>query len=166
MNKKKIPFLLLLVLLPVLLCGCCIGCMMLSSHKESKKLLTYYSDSPVIAARYYSKGGSGYNISELPADKLEALVQTLDSMELKYHFFHTDYFWGGQFGIELELEDGTFLTYDATELELRRSSIREEAEYKEYHIRSDFLEVTNCDFWEEMKKFFDFGPAIPYGSGW
>ena len=79
-------------------------------------------------------------------------------MQLKTKAFHTDYFWGGQFGIELSLEDGTYLTYDGTKLEHRRRS-RESGDRD--NIESVFAEVTNMKFWEEMDDFFQMAKAIP-----
>ena len=140
-----------------LLCGCglCFGVMNAAGSSTSKKTLTtYYGNSKVIAARYFQSGGGEEMTSEeLPAEKLDKLVETLDSMKLKGHLFHTDYYWGGQFGIELDLEDGTYLTYDGTMLEHRSTSILTDKGSGK-PITSNFLEVTNCEFWEEMKPFF------------
>ena len=129
------------------------GCILFDGATD-KKLLSYYDEEPLTAARFYTRAEDGsMNLEELPTKKLSDLTKTLDSMELTYHSFHTDYFWGGQFGIELERRDGTFLTYDGTLLSLRSCSVKEGYSTDDT-IRSSFLEVTNCEFWEEMEGFF------------
>jgi hypothetical protein len=137
------------VLAIILTLACC-GCTM----SVSKPLTAYYGEGTVVAARYYSGGMDGYLTEELPAEQLAALTETLDAMELRYHFFHTDYYWGDRFGIELERADGTFLTYDGTELGLRDASMANGGAASEHELKGEFVEVTNGSFWEAMAPFF------------
>lgn len=145
---------LLICLSAVLMCGCLFSGTSSGSSKKKKALTDYYGESTVVAARYYSQGEDVYYYEELPEDQLPALVEKLDSMEYKYHFFHTDYFWGGQMGIELDLEDGNHITYDGTKIELRSESRVIDGDDPDNDLKSDFLEITNCSFWEEMAPFF------------
>ena len=154
--KKIIRISALALLAAILLCGCCGGI-----KKTSKKLTSYYSDSPVVAARFYFYE----ECEELPADRLEALCEKLDSMELEYHMGHVDYFWGNQFGIELELEDGTFITYDGTKYEQRDASMMVSRD-SEHKLHSCFLEVKNMDYWEEMSAFFTTVEPSHLQTGW
>ena len=129
-----------------------------------KTLTNYYSDADVVAARFYIRDGLSYRFEELSSDRISELVEKLDSMELTYHFFHTDYFWGGQYGVELDLSDGTFLTYDGTRLDLRSRS-RKDPDDDGTDLQGGFLEVTNCTYWDEMAAFF---PSVKDESlrGW
>lgn len=128
------------------------GCF--GSSRSSKTLTDFFGESTVVAARFYVQYDDGYNTEELAQDQLQALVDKLDSMSLKTHSFHTDYFWGGRQGIELKLEDGNYITYDGTRLELRSGSRVEGYVDSKYNLRSKFIEVTDCEFWDEMKAFF------------
>jgi hypothetical protein len=75
-------------------------------------------------------------------------------MEYRTHGFHRDYFWHGQYGIELVLDDGTFLDYDGTCLEQRSVSMLETTG-SEFQLHKEYVEVTSCDFWEVMDSFFE-----------
>ena len=119
--------------------------------RTRKNLLNYFGESKVQSARIYIISQKDGQFEELKASRVPELVKKLESMQLKTKAFHTDYFWGGQFGIELTLEDGTYLTYDGTKLEHRRRS-RESGDRD--NIESVFAEVTNMNFWEEMDGFF------------
>ena len=134
-------------------CGICSGIAknILNGTESNKTLPTYFGDSQVIAARFYEHYADDFSFEDLPEEKLPDLVNTLDSMKLKSHAFHTDYYWSGQFGIELTLNDGNFLTYDGTRLTLQSSAVDESTDSE---IRSTFIEVTNCEFWDEMRSFF------------
>ena len=143
-KNRTIPFVLILALTVLSLSGCFGG-------RTRKNLLTYFGESRVQSARVYIISQKDGQFEELEASRVPELVEKLESMQLKTKSFHTDYFWGGQFGIELSLEDGTYLTYDGTKLEHRRQS-RESGDQEK--IESVFAEVTNLDFWEEMDGFF------------
>lgn len=134
------------------LCGCT---SLYEGKATSKKLTEYFTKSPVKAARFYQYNYvDGENVlaaEELPAELLSGLTQKLDEMELLRHSFHADYFWGGRYGIELEFEDGTFMTYDGTKAEHHSASV---AEGNAEKLSSGFLEVANMDFWEAMAEFF------------
>ncbi len=150
-KNRTIPFVLILALTVLSLSGCFGG-------RTRKNLLNYFGESRVQSARVYIISQKDGQFEELEASRVPELVEKLESMQLKTKSFHTDYFWGGQFGIELSLEDGTYLTYDGTKLEHRRHS-RESGDQEK--IESVFAEVTNMDFWEEMDGFFRMAQAIP-----
>ncbi len=149
-KKRTIPFVLILALTVLSLSGCFGG-------RTRKNLLNYFGESKVQSARIYIISQKDGQFEELKASRVPELVKKLESMQLKTKAFHTDYFWGGQFGIELTLEDGTYLTYDGTKLEHRRHS-RESGDRD--NIESVFAEVTNMNFWDEMDAFFLLAKSI------
>lgn len=126
------------------------GCMF-AERETKKRITTYFGESQVTAARYYTNYGDEFKTEELDASRVATLVEKMDSMTLKVKRFHTDYFWGGRYGIELDLADGTYITYDGTKLE-HRSVRRPEDSGKSKD--STFATVTNMKFWEEMEEFF------------
>ena len=150
--KKPLCILISVLMLTVSFCGCT---SLFEGTATSKKLTGYFTKSTVKAARFYQynyvDGEDVYAVEELPAELLPALTQTLDEMTLKRHVFHPDYFWGGRYGIELEFEDGSFMTYDGTKAERHSASV---AEGNTENLSSSFLEVSNMDFWKEMAKYF------------
>ena len=145
--------------LTVVLIGAVIGGLffsVLAGHKTDKTIPTYYSDSEIVAVRYYHRDSEGgYRIEELDEDRLDEFVDDLNSMEI-----HTggmmDYYWGGSFGVEMELEDGTYLTYDGTRLELyRRSRLDDDFSYDDrIRNKSEYIQVLNYDFWEVAEEYF------------
>lgn len=143
-KNRTIAFILILALTALSLSGCFGG-------RTRKNLLNYFGECKVQSARIYIISQKDGQFEELKASRVPELVKKLESMQLKTKAFHTDYFWGGQFGIELTLEDGTYLTYDGTKLEHRRRS-RESGDRD--NIESVFAEVTNMNFWDEMDAFF------------
>ncbi len=149
-KNRTIPFVLILALTVLSLSGCFGG-------RTRKNLLNYFGESKVQSARIYIISQKDGQFEELKASRVPELVKKLESMQLKTKAFHTDYFWGGQFGIELTLEDGTYLTYDGTKLEHRRHS-RESGDRD--NIESVFAEVTNMNFWDEMDAFFLLAKSI------
>ena len=143
-KKHTAAVIVVLMLIAFTFTGCFGG-------RTRKNLLNYFGESKVQSARIYIISQKDGQFEELKASRVPELVKKLESMQLKTKAFHTDYFWGGQFGIELSLEDGTYLTYDGTKLEHRRRS-RESGDRD--NIESVFAEVTNMNFWEEMDGFF------------
>ena len=143
-KKHTAAVIVVLMLIAFTFTGCFGG-------RTRKNLLNYFGESKVQSARIYIISQKDGQFEELKASRVPELVKKLESMQLKTKAFHTDYFWGGQFGIELTLEDGTYLTYDGTKLEHRRRS-RESGDRD--NIESVFAEVTNMNFWEEMDGFF------------
>ena len=145
--------------LTVVLIGAVIGGLffsVLAGHKTDKKIPTYYSDSEIVAVRYYHRDSEGgYRIEELDEDRLDEFVDDLNSMEI-----HTggmmDYYWAGSFGVEMELEDGTYLRYDGTKLEHSKASFVDGPGNSDL-IKDEFIEVSNADFWGDMEKYF---PAV------
>ena len=150
-KKHTAAVIVVLMLIAFTFTGCFGG-------RTRKNLLNYFGESKVQSARIYIISQKDGQFEELKASRVPELVKKLESMQLKTKAFHTDYFWGGQFGIELSLEDGTYLTYDGTKLEHRRRS-RESGDRD--NIESVFAEVTNMKFWEEMDDFFQMAKAIP-----
>ena len=154
--KKRIRT-LIAALLIFAVCASLCGC--LGSYESTKKLTSYYTQSPVKAARFYQQYYEDeqyvYRADELDPSQLPALTEKLDSMALTHHGFHTDYYWGGRFGLELEFEDGTFMTYDGTKAEYRSKSMLDGGDDSANRLSSDFLEVTNMSFSEELGKFFE-----------
>ena len=129
------------------------GCFLFEAHETDKKLTTFLTDSPVVSVRYYYMEMDGhFRFEDLDEDKLDGFVDRLDSMKLESGGAR-DYFWGGQFGIEMELEDGTYLTYDGTCLEHRNAKIGRRYDSDD-RIRKRFVSVTDCDFWDVMKEYF------------
>lgn len=173
--------LIVALLITVLAAGIC-GCFLLEPSSTSKKLTTYYDDLPSAAgARFYirdrenndadedEEGGTKYLIEELPQDQIEELCEAMDEIELIWHMGHTDYFYSDWYCIELELEDGTYLTYDGTCLELNKKAFDDEAKNeKDNVIHRSYLEDANKEFWDKMEQFF---PAVAenkehLGYGW
>lgn len=151
---KRVTSLIMFVVLAFCLCGC--------SYSTDKKIPTYFSDSPIESARFYyflsqdDDYNPTYHYEDLPADKLQDFTETLNSMDLVYHFYHTDYYWKCRMGVEMKLQDGTYLTYDGTKLTLSNSPIADvyKKPSSETSINDDFIEVGNMDYWEAMKTFF------------
>ena len=159
MKKLRLPALLLA--LTLLLTGC--------FGSTSTGLLKHWECGKVTAARFYTyfnENGEGPLVEELPADRLEELAETLDSMKYKYHLGHTDYYWGGKFGIELELEDGTYWRYDGTHLERSKVPFQDQDKTDERPMRSSFVEVVECDFWKIMEDFFPAVKDSPLMGSW
>ena len=146
---------LVIALLLVLTCGMC-SCFLFEPHEVESRITTYYSDSPVESARFFIRKTDGtgeYDVEELDEDRISELVDKMDSFTLIKHFGHTDYFWGGSYGVEMTLEDGTYLRYDGTKLELSKTPY--DAEYDpDARIEDDFIECSNEDYWDAMTEFF------------
>ena len=151
---KKLTAILLIAVFAATQIGC------FFDGPTKKKLPAFFTESPVVSARYYNEG----EFVELEQEKLAALIDKLNEMELSTHSFHTDYYWGGRLGIELSYEDGTFMTYDGTKAIYRTASMKDDRS-NDAKIRNDFIEVTNLEFWNEMSEFF---PIVPENmpSGW
>ena len=149
-KKHTAAVIVVLMLIAFTFTGCFGG-------RTRKNLLNYFGECKVQSARIYIISQKDGQFEELKASRVPELVKKLESMQLKTKAFHTDYFWGGQFGIELSLEDGTYLTYDGTKLEHRRRS-RESGDRD--NIESVFAEVTNMNFWDEMDAFFLLAKSI------
>lgn len=135
------------------------GCFLFEPTKLNTTLTTELSDSPVVSVCFFTMDSTteaGYLVEELPADQLDSFLADINSYELVKHSGHVDYFWGGQFGIEMELEDGTYLRYDGTELEHSNASFVDDPSNKD-QIKDEFIEVSSVDFWDEMKDYF---PAV------
>ena len=164
---RKLMSVLLIFAIVLGTCGC------FGPTSVDENLLNYYDDTAeceVTSVRFYYKEDGEYVFEELPEEQIDEFTDSLKSMKLVYHFAHTDYFWGDQFGIELALDDGTYLTYDGTQLE--HSKVTIDTPYdKDNRIRSNFLEVSNVDFWEEMEGYFpsvrdEDGELRVYSSSW
>ena len=124
-------------------------------HKTDKKIPTFYSDSEIVSVRYYYMGADGYRVEDLDEDRLDDFVDDLDSMEIQTGGM-LNYYWGGRFGIEMELEDGTYMTYDGTKLELLGRSRLDDDFSSDDVLRgkSRNVYVMNYEFWDVMKDYF------------
>ena len=125
----------------------------LSERPTDKTIPTFYSDSDIVSVRYYFHEADGYRFEELDEDKLDEFIDILDDMELTTGGA-MDYYWGGSYGIEMELEDGTYLTYDGTRLTLNSVPIGDEYPHYEDRLESEYVHVVNYDFWEEVDDYF------------
>lgn len=143
---KRLLSLIFTFILALSLCGC----FLLESHISSEKIPTMFTDSEIVSVRYYYYESEGYRFEELDEDRLDEFVDELNSMEIDTGGAR-DYFWGGSFGVEMALEDGTYLTYDGTMLELVDRPIDDP---ESDDIKHKFVYVTNCEFWDVMKDYF------------
>ena len=143
---KRLLSVLLIAVLAFSLCGC----FLFEARSSGKKIPTFYTDSKIVSVRYYYYETEGYRFEELDEDRLDEFIDELNSMELKTGGAR-DYFWGGSFGVEMTLEDGTYMTYDGTMLELVDRPVDDP---KSDDIKHKFVYVTNCDFWDVMKDYF------------
>ena len=141
--------LLSLILISILAFSLC-GCFLFEATPTSKKIPTFFSDSKIVSVRYYHRESDGYRFEELDEDDHDDFIDELNKMELKSGGAR-DYFWGGQYGIEMTLRDGTYLTYDGTRLELLDNPIDDP---KADDISGKFVYVTNCEFWDVMEEYF------------
>lgn len=123
-----------------------------SRHETDKTISTFYTKSDIVAVRYYYYNSDGYRFEELDEDLLDDFIDDLDSMEIEYGGA-MDYYWGGKYGIEMELKDGKYLLYDGTNLTYSESGIDDEFPYND-KIKDEFVYVTDCDFWEVMEEYF------------
>ena len=140
---------LLCTALALLLTGC------FGSGRVKTEITKFDGCEDPVSARFYLGGADGaYHVEELPSGKLEALVQALDGLRYTTHSCHTDYFWAGQYGVELTLADGTFWNYDGTRVEHRSVSITETRDEKT-RIAGTFTDLQDCSFWECLEPFFD-----------
>ena len=132
------------------------GCFLFGPTKLSTTLTTELSKSTVKSVTFFmmdSQSDVGYIAEELPAGQLDEFLNEVNSYQLVKHAGHTDYFWGGQFGIEFKLEDGTYLRYDGTELEHSRVSFDADPDNGDL-IKDEFIECEDVVFWDEMCKYF------------
>ncbi len=151
MNKKALSI-ALIVFMALSMCGC----FLFKPTKLKTTLTTEYSDSDVVSVTCFYRdphAKGGYTFERLPDDRLEGFLDEINSYQLMEHFGHTDYFWGGQFGIEMELSDGTYLRYDGTMLEHSRTSFKEDPAHDD-QIDHGFIEVDGVVFWDRMAEYF------------
>jgi len=158
-----LPSIYAVIVLIVVLLGAAL-LSLFTKHETDKRIPTFYTDSEIVAVRYYYGDSiDGYRVEELDEDRIDEFVDDLNSMDLVVGGA-MDYYWDGHFGIEMELDNGTFMTYDGTRLEtLRVSRVDEDFTVDdELKSKSDFVFVTNYDFWEVMNDYF---PSIEeYGD--
>jgi hypothetical protein len=125
-----------------------------SRHDTDKKIPTFLSDSEIVSVRYYQREEDGYRFENLDGSRLDRFVDDLYSMELETGGI-MDYYWRDSFGIEMTLDDGTYLIYDGTRLELRNKKIGDTGSGTgTIKGKSEYAYVMNYDFWEVMKGYF------------
>lgn len=147
------------------------GCFLLkpSGSGSKRKLTTYFDENAVVVgARVFAEdrdGEEGYFIKEVQEDRLDELIEEIDRTRLVSHFAHSDYFYKGRYGIELELEDGTYLIYDCTELEHTDTPF-DEKESRFDSIEDRYLEDSGKDFWDRIEKYFPGMEDYNFSYGW
>lgn len=126
----------------------------LTSQKPDGKLPNYHdSADKLVSVQYYYREPSGYRFEKLDKDRLDEFADDLESMELENGGIMYDY-WRGDFGIEMEFESGTYLSYDGSAVEVLQKS-RSDKDFSETDAKQDdHVYVTNYDFWEVMKGYF------------
>lgn len=141
------------VLVVVLILGLIINTFI--RHDTKKNIPTFYSNSEIVSVTYYYRESDGYRTERLDDDKLDEFVDELGSMKIETGGL-MDYYWGESFGIEMELEDGTYMIYDGTKLEMfEKSHFDEDFSYDDkIRNKSDFVHVADYDFWEFAKEYF------------
>lgn len=143
----------------LLLSGCFSG-------RARTGLLHRWTDAEPVAARMYFDGADGTERTQpLPPQQLAELVDMLENMKYRTHAFHTDYFWYGRCGLEIELSDGTFWIYDGTYAELRSASMTESAE-RDKKLRGAFVEILDGEYWERVLPFFPEAADAPLFASW
>ena len=157
------------IILTVLLAFALSGCFLFTPSKSSKKLTTYFDeDAKVVGARVFAspkKADEEYYFEEVAPEDLDALVKEIDSTPLTSHFAHTDYFYKGSYGIELTLDDGTYLIYDCTRLD--HTSKPFDPENRTFDAdEKEFLEDTNEDFWDRIAPYVPGMDVSEFGYGW
>ena len=121
-----------------------------SSYSEAdatKELTNYFSDSPIVSARYYyyDDDSREYKIEEIPEDKLDLFVDTLNSLTISgSSSFNGDYYYGWRKYIQCTLEDGSKISYDGEELEYYNSN-SESSSHRFVFVKEDF--------WGKMDSF-------------
>ncbi len=158
MKRSVCVLLTCVLLLSLTLSGC-------FKSKEKQGLLSAFKMGKPVSARFYTSfAEEDKQVEELDSSRLGALTETLERFHYKTHFFHTDYYWDGRFGIELSLDDGTFWIYDGTLMKHTTVSILDKQTEPKLLDR-DFVEVTDADFWETMREFFpSINPGMLLGS--
>lgn len=144
--RRFVIILLALAVLAASLCGC--------TSAEKTGITRHFGKTEVTGARLYVKDGDEYKIEELGADKLGELAKALDALTYKTYGFHTDYFWGGRYGLELSLSDGTYWTYDGTCLQHLKASVTEDPTM-EQRLDKTFADITEGEFWQTVTPFFE-----------
>ena len=147
------------------------GCFLLKPSKSSRKLTTYFYENAVVTgarvfSMYYNENKeSVYYVQEVSEGRLDDLVEEIDSTRLVSHFAHADYFYKGRYGIELELEDGTYLIYDCTSLDHTDTPFdRREKRFES--IEDRFLEDSGKDFWDRIAEYFPGMEEYEFSYGW
>ena len=125
-------------------------------HTPEESLYAIYSDSEIVSVRYFYKDENGYRFEDLEEDCLDEFIEELDSMELEAGgIMQSYYWWRGNFGIEMAMEDGTYQMYDGSWLELRSSELVDVYSKDDViNLKGNYVYVLNCDFWEVMKGYF------------
>ena len=163
---KRIAVIILSLTLAFAMCGCFL---LKPSSGSRHKLTTYFDDNAVVVnARVFARDKNGkeeYFIKEVEADRLDDLVEEIDKTRLVSHFAHTDYFYKGWYGIELELDDGTYLIYDCTELEHTGTPF-DEKESRYDSIEDRYLEDSGKDFWDRIEEYFPGMEEYDFSYGW
>ena len=151
--RTKRRIIVLVCAIAMVLTGC-------FGRKVRSDVTKYDGCAAPVSARFYLGAGRGEaTVEELPTEKLPALVEALDGLRYTTHSCHTDYFWAGQYGVELTLADGTFWNYDGTRVEHRKVSIIESMD-EQNRISATFTDLEDCSFWDAVRPFFEAAKTI------
>lgn len=150
------------------------GCFLLRPSKDpshSRHTLLNYcgNDQTVVAARVWAYDAGeqdGPYIREASDDRLGELVEEINKTPVYSHFGHVDYFYRGQYGIELTLSDGTYLIYDCTKLTHYKSAFDVDNHQFGEEIKSYYIEDTGKDFWERISPYFPDMDTHFFSYGW
>lgn len=139
------------------------------SHSRHTLLNYCDNDQTVVAARVWTNGYGELDepyIQEVSEDRLDELIEEISKTRISSHFGHTDYFYKGQYGIELTLSDGTYLIYDCTKLTLYDKPYDIDNRKFGEEIKSYYIEDTGKDFWERISPFFPDMDTQYFSYGW
>ena len=157
------------IIMTVMLAFALSGCFLLAPSKTKKKLTTYFDDNAkVVSARVFAKGrgrDEEYFIKEVSPDQLDDLVNEINATPLVSHIGHSDYFYKGSYGIELTLDDGTYLIYDCTRLDHTDTPF-DQKESRFDSIEDRYLEDSGKDFWNRIEKYFPGMEEYSFSYGW
>ena len=142
---KRIFALLLAVITAAALCAC--------TSAEITGIVEHFGKKEPVSALYYWKGQDGMEYVELDESGLSRLIEGLNKLPYVTKGWHTDYYWGGRFGLEIKFSDGTYWDYDGTCLMHRSESMTVNAD-TEANLSRIFAEITEGDFWMLMDEAF------------
>lgn len=143
--KRTVLLLLAAIMAAVSVCACTSG--------EKTAIVEHFGKNEPVSAIYYWKTQDGMEFEELEEGRLEQLVEALNKLPYVTKGWHTDYYWGGSFGLEIKFADGTYWDYDGTCLMHRSESMTVNSD-TESQISKTFAEITDGSFWDLVDEAF------------